>query len=328
LDRNPRSTDQRQQEQNAMRPVTEPLATYLLNIRLTRAAIGEGADAIVETDADQAIQRKLLELIAQRHGRVLDSTAGDLVFALDGAASALDASRAIHRMATQEIGSRSMTLRIGLLHAATHATAGRTWDAAIESVRLLARRAVSGQTLACMSPEDKERTSAFADVSSIQPEDWHEDLYLNQSRVFQVLWQDEVPTRLMQKAGAAALVTRVQQLRLRWRNKQLVLDPSSGPVVMGRGGETDIAIESEYASRRHAELRYVHSCFVLADQSTNGTYVQIEDSEFFLHEDELILRGEGWISLGRRAASAKGKVVYFSSEYQSAGRQEQYENRT
>lgn len=310
-----------------MRPVTEPLATYLLNIRLTRAAIGDGADAVVETDTDRAIQRQLLELIEQRQGHVLDSAEGDLVCTLDGAASALDASRAIHRMATQEIGSRSMTLRIGLLHTTARPTDGKTWEAAIESVRLLARRAVSGQTLACMSPEDKERTSAFADVSSIQPEDWHEDLCLNQSRVFQVLWQDEVPTRLMQKAGAAVQVTRVQQLRLRWRNKQLILDPSSAPVVMGRGGESDIAIESEYASRRHAELRYLHSCFVLADLSTNGTYVQMEDSEFFIHEDELILRGEGWISLGRRAASAKGKVVYFSSEYQNSGQQEPYENR-
>ena len=83
---------------------------------------------------------------------------------------------------------------------------------------------------------------------------------------------------------------------------------------MGRSGGVDITVNSDFASREHAHLSYVRACFVLSDRSRNGTYVNMHDNEIYIHDDELILRGSGCISLGRRAASSPGKIIYFSSE--------------
>nr|WP_280818833.1 FHA domain-containing protein [Thiorhodococcus minor] len=88
----------------------------------------------------------------------------------------------------------------------------------------------------------------------------------------------------------------------------------SAELSLGRGADMDITIDSEFASRDHARIRPHGSTFVLADVSTNGTFVNLDDSVVFIHDDEVILRGQGWISLGKHASESMGKVLYFSSE--------------
>jgi hypothetical protein len=102
-------------------------------------------------------------------------------------------------------------------------------------------------------------------------------------------------------------------LCLRWRKNTLTLEQDSPQLTLGRGEQTDIKIESELASRIHARLGFQQTNFILADQSTNGTFVQIDDApEVFLHHDQIVLRGRGVISLGRRISSGRGKLIYFS----------------
>lgn len=125
---------------------------------------------------------------------------------------------------------------------------------------------------------------------------------------------DESPTRTAIAGANAARITRIGKLVLRWRDHQMVLNMDSKPIVMGRSNHIDISVDSDFASRKHAHLRVANSCFVLADCSRNGTYVNMNDNEVYIHDDELILRGSGCISMGRRAASARGKLVYFSTE--------------
>jgi len=51
--------------------------------------------------------------------------------------------------------------------------------------------------------------------------------------------------------------------------------------------------------------------FVLADQSSNGTFVTIEgDSEFVLHREEFILRKKGCISFGQSRESSEHYIEF------------------
>jgi hypothetical protein len=124
-----------------------------------------------------------------------------------------------------------------------------------------------------------------------------------------------------QECTAVAIATtrhaepgREQRLSLRWRERQLSLGPRSPGVTIGRGGAATVRIPTEFASRTHARLGFEQTNFVLHDESTNGTFVRIdEDAEQFLHREQLVLRGQGVISLGRRIQSSATHLIYFNA---------------
>jgi len=130
-------------------------------------------------------------------------------------------------------------------------------------------------------------------------------------QLFQVICNEETITRI-------AIPTQYQErpttrsLNLRWRDNSMTLVPESPSVSIGRGDQSDIQIKSELASRNHASLCFQQTNFILADQSTNGTFVQIDDDEeVYLHHEQIVLRSTGIISLGRRIRSGRGKLIYF-----------------
>ncbi len=143
--------------------------------------------------------------------------------------------------------------------------------------------------------------------------DWYDLNCSGRPPARRILWQDETATRMAIAGPDARPVTRAEQLVLRWRDQRLVLDHSAGVVSMGRSDSVDISINSSFASRSHARLSYVHSCFLLSDCSANGTYVDMDNGVLYIHDDDLILRGQGCISLGRRPSASGGKLVYFNS---------------
>jgi hypothetical protein len=54
--------------------------------------------------------------------------------------------------------------------------------------------------------------------------------------------------------------------------------------------------------------------FVFVDQSTNGTFVTLEDQiEFFVHRKELVLFGHGQLSLGTPSSASGAELVQFQT---------------
>ncbi|MFZ0791764.1 MAG: FHA domain-containing protein [Chromatiaceae bacterium] len=103
-------------------------------------------------------------------------------------------------------------------------------------------------------------------------------------------------------------------LKLRWRERQCRLDPQSPPITLGRDGSATIQIKTDFVSRTHARVAFEQTNYVLHDQSTNGTYVRIdEDAETFLHSEKIVLRGHGVISLGRTIQHSAAHLIYFAA---------------
>jgi adenylate cyclase len=87
-------------------------------------------------------------------------------------------------------------------------------------------------------------------------------------------------------------------------------DPDS--FVIGRDAECDLPISHHLISRKHCAINKRGDKFVLADQSSNGTFVTIAgDSEFTLHREEFILRSHGCISFGQPRASSEHFIEFF-----------------
>ena len=101
------------------------------------------------------------------------------------------------------------------------------------------------------------------------------------------------------------------KLKLKYRGAKLVLKNTDETLTIGRDTGCGLVVDDEHASRQHCFIQRRSDHFVLADKSTNGTFVTIEgEPEVLLQRDELTLRKQGWISLGR-PRSAGGETVEF-----------------
>jgi class 3 adenylate cyclase len=91
-----------------------------------------------------------------------------------------------------------------------------------------------------------------------------------------------------------------------------------GPVMIGRGAESDLRVADSRVSRSHAVIERQRDAFLLTDSSTNGTYVQIGDEEvLFLHREQLRLHGSGQLSLGRQLGAEEARPLRFRCETRS-----------
>jgi len=131
-------------------------------------------------------------------------------------------------------------------------------------------------------------------------------------RLCQVTCNEETITRIAIPTQHQESTSATPSLKLRWREYTLTVVPESPSLTIGRGDQSDIRIESDLASRIHARLGFQQTNFILTDQSTNGTFVQIDDDEeVYLHHEQIVLRGSGVISLGRQIRGGPGKFIYF-----------------
>jgi hypothetical protein len=108
---------------------------------------------------------------------------------------------------------------------------------------------------------------------------------------------------------------RGMRLRLRFDDRELVLDERPSSVTIGRADENDVVVKGHLSSRLHARIVMGRSNFVLIDQSTNGTFVQTGGGEeLFVRQDILQLKGEGMIGVGCLPEQGSQHTIHFSCE--------------
>jgi hypothetical protein len=108
---------------------------------------------------------------------------------------------------------------------------------------------------------------------------------------------------------------RGMRLRLRFDDRELVVDERPSSVTIGRADENDVVVKGRLSSRLHARIVIGRSNFVLIDRSTNGTFVRTDDGEeLFVHQDTLQLKGEGIIGLGCLPEQGSQHTIHFTCE--------------
>lgn len=101
-------------------------------------------------------------------------------------------------------------------------------------------------------------------------------------------------------------------LRLKYRDREIIRRRNIESITMGRAPGCSLVIASNRASRYHCTIERRQDKFVLADQSTNGTYVTAEEgTEILLQREEFRLGNHGWIAFGQPRAEAEEVVEYF-----------------
>ncbi|MBI2754908.1 MAG: adenylate/guanylate cyclase domain-containing protein [Betaproteobacteria bacterium] len=127
----------------------------------------------------------------------------------------------------------------------------------------------------------------------------------------EVLWRQGADTTalLTNRPGARAKLT---VLRLKYRDQEIVRRRDQESITIGRDQTAGLAIADTMASRLHCTIERRQGKFVLADHSTNGTYVTAEgDAEILLQREEFTLGKHGWIACGQPRAATTEVIEYF-----------------
>jgi len=101
-------------------------------------------------------------------------------------------------------------------------------------------------------------------------------------------------------------------LRLKYRGMRMERRREKEILTIGRDRDCGLVVHDEQASRHHCTIERRKDKFVLADISTNGTYVTIDgEKEEVLERAELTLRKRGWITFGQPRVHATEVVEFF-----------------
>jgi hypothetical protein len=135
--------------------------------------------------------------------------------------------------------------------------------------------------------------------------------------LYEVLWQTDDVTSMVQYSAIASRETANKglRLRLRFQGQELLVEAGKTTVTMGRAEENDLVIKGTLISRMHARVEFNRNKFLLVDQSTNGSFVVGKDGEeAFVRRDSMQIRGEGLIGLGKAPDSNSSQVIRFTCE--------------
>lgn len=131
--------------------------------------------------------------------------------------------------------------------------------------------------------------------------------------ICEMLWEsDDVTTMNVPSAQAPAAAS--SYLVLTVDGQEHRISSSEQPVcTLGRGTQSDLVVPAPLASRVHCRFEYRRGKFVLVDQSTNGTFVRTGDGEnVYLRREELLIWGNGMVSLGEEISEQNDHVIRFS----------------
>ena len=166
------------------------------------------------------------------------------------------------------------------------------------------------QTVEALGPELRERCR---------------ELYETQVRgrgvpvkVCEVVWRKDVDLTKVDLSQPELAPAVDWILKLSYAGDSFVVE-GAGSLRIGREASNDVVVPSEHASRMHARVFGRGGQFVIADQSSNGTFLMIDGAarELRLRREQAVLGERGWIGLGKAASSHGDHVLRYRLERRS-----------
>jgi hypothetical protein len=287
---------------------TPPLPCVLhATIYLEGKPHGEGGHGEIRYQIERALKRATF-VIEGYQGQVVRQGGGELLALFPETEYAIIASCEIVSRITQlppVLGTR-LSLRVGL-QCGEAVISGDTLigEAAAIAAGLLGQ-AGPGQILAghrTLSTLDRNLRHVLQPLV-LRPEQGGAQA----SAVLAVSCQGITGGRIVPAAPAEPDPT----LHLTIGKREYVVAASSRGLSLGRDAECDVIIRDPRASRRHAWVGHRKNGFVLADSSSNGSFVTFDNgAEHMVKRAELPLSGKGSIAFGEAFDEGPREVFQF-----------------
>ena len=142
----------------------------------------------------------------------------------------------------------------------------------------------------------------------------------NPHPVFQIEWNDEVPTDLITICGSLPepddpeTLKAESNIELSWQGFSRVFLTSELPIEIGRVPTCGFVLSDQRVSRKHSSIEWINGAFVLTDQSSYGTWVRfagVTPSEVQLRRNQCILQSSGEMALGVPFSDPSAPILKF-----------------
>jgi class 3 adenylate cyclase len=244
------------------------------------------------------------EATEQHHGTVIKTIGDEVMSTFPTADDALNAAGQMQRQIAAHtelrVEGQPVAIRIGCHFGPVVLEARDVFGASVHTANRMTSQAKAGQIITTaavierLSPEWRSSVRQI-DVATIRGQGGEVALY-------EVLWQAEDVTSMLPSITLTGRqgANRARRLRLTLHDREFVLDEKRPLVVIGRADDNDLVVRGNLISRLHARIEFSRNRFTLTDQSTNGTFVQINgEEESFVRRDSMPIKGSGLIGLGR-----------------------------
>lgn len=286
-----------------------------------------GSTRLFETKGDVEARRLIsavldaLTQICQQHGgRVIKTIGDEIMCTLPGALNGVLAACDMQRRMARDINfvRDNLAIRIGFHHGEALEENGDVYGDAVNTAARMASIAKREQIVTTAATVQGV-TGKLPEVRNIGK--FRVSGKLLPIDCVDVVWQEDSSGMTMVQSAirisdlAPPVAAKVAKLVLRHRGQRIELTENSEPFMMGREASNNLQVEADWVSRSHALIEYKRGHFMIADRSTNATFVRIgEDDELRLHRDELHLRKSGTISLGQSVAINVHDKIFFETD--------------
>ncbi|MCB1777061.1 MAG: adenylate/guanylate cyclase domain-containing protein, partial [Candidatus Competibacteraceae bacterium] len=245
------------------------------------------------------IENRVLDLLAEQtiaHQGVVVKTIGDEIMsrfpeAIPGIQAACDMQKVIKH--DPVLADLNIAIRIGLHHGTVLIEKNDVFGDAVNVAARMVTQAKADQiitnreTVTALSPELQQRTRDLGKVWVRGKQDemeiveviWYESTSLTQMSALTQMSSEETQKALRNLLNA--------RLLLNYHGQDHEVAPSAEAFTIGRGPRNRLVVDRELVSRSHAAIEFRQGKFILADHSTNGTYLLLENgSRFFVRREE------------------------------------------
>ena len=253
----------------------------------------------------------------QRQGTVIKTMGDGVMASFPSADDALNAAAQMQKQisthAQLKVDGQPVSIRIGCHFGPVVLESRDVFGSTVHTANRMTSQAKAGQiittaaTVEHLSPEWRA-ACRLIDTAPIKGQG-------NEVPLYEVLWQTEDVTSMVPAIALVGRTARPVKLRLRWLDREVVVDEQHPSATIGRAEDNDLVVKGNLISRLHARIELARHKLVLIDQSTNGTFVQTAGGEeSFVRRDSLQLKGEGMIGLGRLPEADSAQTIRFACE--------------
>ena len=280
-----------------------------------------GSTRLFETRGDEVALRlvgsvllALAEVAVHHGGRVIKTIGDEIMCTFPGALHGLLAATDMQRRVKNDpvFAEDNLAIRIGLHHGDALVDKNDVFGDAVNTAarmadKSLARRdqiVATASTVHGITHTTGLRVRSLGTVRVLGK--------VAPIEVVDVLWQEDIANvTTVQRVVRSESADAGAKLLLRYRSQVFEIDEAT-PFSIGRDPTSSLLVETEWVSRNHALIEWKRGYFMLADRSTNGTWLKIgDDDELIVHRDESHLRRSGSLSLGQMHPVDGADVVYF-----------------
>ncbi len=260
---------------------------------------------------------ELAKAVASHGGAVIKTLGDGLVCQFDQADAALNAAcdMMVAASAVDSAAGSELAIKVGFTYGPVVL---KDDDVFGDTVNVCARLVALG------SPEQVLTTQQTVDALSAPLRTRCRQLYpmkvkgkTEEITVCDVLWRldPDATERDLPLPRASVARKGVSILKLTYAGESFTVGPAQ-QVNLGRDKTNYVVIDSNRASRVHARIFGRDGNFLIADQSSNGTFLLIDGNatEVVLRREEAVMGERGWIGLGKSAQTHGDHVLRYRLE--------------